>query len=90
MIYVCEKCTKVFVSDNTPESCPRCKSAEFRRATDREVIDYIGSIFLASLDNGKEMGGKIISLGKRILRTETAAICAVSMCMLAAELNEIG
>ncbi|MDO4200410.1 MAG: hypothetical protein Q4D57_06665 [Clostridia bacterium] len=29
------------------------------RATDREVIDYIGSIFLAPLDNGKEMGGKI-------------------------------
>ena len=38
---------------------PRCKRAEFRRATDREVIDYIGSIFLAPLDNGKEMGGKI-------------------------------
>ncbi|MBR2151748.1 MAG: 16S rRNA (uracil(1498)-N(3))-methyltransferase [Clostridia bacterium] len=29
--------------------------------------------------------GKIISLGKRILRTETAAITAVSMCMLYAE-----
>ncbi len=27
----------------------------------------------------------IISLGKRILRTETAAICAVSMCMLYSE-----
>lgn len=30
-------------------------------------------------------GGKIISLGKRILRTETAAITAVGMCMLALE-----
>ena len=29
--------------------------------------------------------GKIISLGKRILRTETAAITSVSMCMLYAE-----
>ncbi len=29
--------------------------------------------------------GKIISLGKRILRTETAAITAVGMCMLYAE-----
>lgn len=30
-------------------------------------------------------GGKIISLGKRILRTETAAITAVGMCMLVLE-----
>ena len=32
-----------------------------------------------------ENDGKIISLGKRILRTETAAITALSMCMLYAE-----
>lgn len=32
-----------------------------------------------------EKGGKVISLGKRILRTETAAITALSMCMLYAE-----
>lgn len=31
--------------------------------------------------------GRIISLGKRILRTETAAITAVAMCMLHAEMN---
>ncbi len=31
-------------------------------------------------------GAKTISLGKRILRTETAAITAVSMCMLYAEM----
>ncbi len=31
--------------------------------------------------------GKVISLGKRILRTETAAITSVSMCMLHAEMN---
>lgn len=33
-----------------------------------------------------EMGGKVVSLGKRILRTETAAITSVSMCMLHAEM----
>lgn len=32
-------------------------------------------------------GAKIISLGKRILRTETAAITTVTMCMLYAEMN---
>lgn len=31
------------------------------------------------------IGGKTVSLGKRILRTETAAITAVGMCMLYAE-----
>ncbi len=35
----------------------------------------------------KQNNAKIISLGSRILRTETAAITAVSMCMLEAELN---
>ncbi len=33
-----------------------------------------------------ENGGKVVSLGKRILRTETAAITSVSMCMLYAEM----
>ena len=33
-----------------------------------------------------ENGGKVVSLGKRILRTETAAITSVSMCMLHAEM----
>ena len=35
----------------------------------------------------KEAGGEIISLGKRILRTETAAITSVAMCMLNTEMN---
>ena len=35
----------------------------------------------------KEAGGEVISLGKRILRTETAAITALSICMLNAEMN---
>lgn len=34
-----------------------------------------------------ENDGTVVSLGKRILRTETAAITSVSMCMLYAEMN---
>lgn len=34
----------------------------------------------------KEAGCRVISLGKRILRTETAAITATAMCMLYAEM----
>lgn len=34
----------------------------------------------------EEIGGKTVSLGERILRTETAAITAMSMCMLYTEL----
>ena len=33
----------------------------------------------------KEVGAEIISLGKRILRTDTAAITSVAMCLLKAE-----
>ncbi len=36
----------------------------------------------------REIGGKVISLGKRILRTETAAVTAVAMCMLNTEMNQ--
>ena len=39
------------------------------------------------IDLAEEMGGKIISLGKRILRTETAAITATAMLMLHTEIN---
>lgn len=39
------------------------------------------------IENAEAAGGKIISLGKRILRTETAAITTVGMCMLHAEMN---
>lgn len=38
------------------------------------------------IEQAIENGGKAISLGKRILRTETAAIAAVTMCMLYAEM----
>ena len=34
-------------------------------------------------------GGEIVSLGKRILRTETAALTAVGMCMLYTEMKDV-
>ncbi len=39
------------------------------------------------IEAATERGGIPISLGKRILRTETAAVTASSMCMLYAEMN---
>lgn len=39
------------------------------------------------IDLAVNEGGKTISLGKRILRTETAAITSVGMCMLHIEMN---
>lgn len=38
------------------------------------------------IEIAKENGGEVVSLGKRILRTETAAITAVGMCMLHTEI----
>lgn len=38
------------------------------------------------IEIAKENGGETVSLGKRILRTETAAITAVGMCMLHTEI----
>lgn len=35
----------------------------------------------------EQIGGRIISLGKRILRTETAAVTSVATCMLYAEMS---
>jgi 16S rRNA U1498 N3-methylase RsmE len=43
-----------------------------------------------SLDEAKraiDCGAVSVGLGNRILRTETAAITSVSMCMLYAEMN---
>ncbi len=39
------------------------------------------------IQEAESAGGIAVSLGKRILRTETAAITALSMCMLYAEMN---
>ena len=40
------------------------------------------------IEKALEIGAKTISLGKRILRTETAAVTAVGMCMLNIEMAE--
>lgn len=42
------------------------------------------------IEKAIEMGGISVSLGKRILRTETAAVTSLSMCMLYAEMNLSG
>ena len=52
------------------------------------IIGPEGGFDDAEIEQAKDAGGKTISLGKRILRTETAAITAVGMCMLYTEMNE--
>lgn len=49
------------------------------------LIGPEGGFESKEIELAERNGGKIISLGKRILRTETAAITAVGMCMLALE-----
>lgn len=41
----------------------------------------------AEIEKAFSSGGKVVSLGQRILRTETAAITSVGMCMLHIEMN---
>lgn len=49
------------------------------------IIGPEGGFEEKEIDLACEAGGKIISLGSRILRCETAAIAATAMCMLYAE-----
>ncbi len=51
------------------------------------IIGPEGGFSEREITLAKAQNGNIISLGKRILRTETAAITAVSMCMLYSEMN---
>ena len=51
------------------------------------LIGPEGGFELNEIDAAINAGGIPVSLGKRILRTETAAITAVGMCMLYAEMN---
>lgn len=46
-----------------------------------------GGFSEAEIEKALNSGAEVISLGKRILRTETAAVTAVSMCMLSVEMN---
>ena len=52
------------------------------------IIGPEGGFTENEIESAIDNGGNIISLGKRILRTETAAITAVGMCMLYTEINE--
>ncbi len=47
-----------------------------------------GGFDKSEIEKAISADAKIISLGKRILRTETAAITAVGMCMLSTEMGE--
>ncbi len=49
------------------------------------VIGPEGGFAKDEIETAVNNGGAVISLGKRILRTETAAITALSMCMLYSE-----
>ncbi len=49
------------------------------------IIGAEGGFSEKEIETAKELGADIVSLGKRILRTETAAITATAMCMLYCE-----
>lgn len=51
------------------------------------IIGPEGGFEEKEIDAALEIGGKVISLGSRILRTETAAITSVAMCMLHSEMK---
>ena len=50
------------------------------------IIGPEGGFDEKEIEKVKEIGGEVVSLGKRILRTETASITALSMLMLYAEM----
>lgn len=54
------------------------------------LIGPEGGFEESEIEKAVEYGGEIISLGKRILRTETAAIASLAMCMLYIEINSSG
>ena len=51
------------------------------------IIGPEGGFEEREIDAALEIGGKVISLGCRILRTETAAITSIAMCMLYSEME---
>ncbi|MBR5473339.1 MAG: 16S rRNA (uracil(1498)-N(3))-methyltransferase [Clostridia bacterium] len=51
------------------------------------IIGPEGGFEPKEIDAALEIGGKVISLGSRILRTETAAITTTAMCMLYSEME---
>lgn len=67
----------------TKEALPKIKSG----MNVGIIIGAEGGFSEKEIEAAKNIGGEIISLGKRILRTETAAITATAMCMLYSEMN---
>lgn len=51
------------------------------------IIGPEGGFEGKEVDAALSIGGKVISLGSRILRTETAAITSIAMCMLYSEME---
>lgn len=51
------------------------------------IIGSEGGFEISEIEKAENAGGLTVSLGERILRTETAAITAISMLMLHAEMN---
>lgn len=51
------------------------------------IIGPEGGFEPNEIDQALSAGGKVVSLGSRILRTETAAITTVAMCMLYSEME---
>ena len=51
------------------------------------IIGPEGGFEDSEVENAVAIGGKVVSLGSRILRTETAAMTAVGMVMLHVEMN---
>lgn len=51
------------------------------------IIGPEGGFEQKEIDDALNVGGKVISLGSRILRTETAAITSVALCMLYSEME---
>ena len=79
MIIVPYECKEGMVATkNAINQLKSCKSVGI-------LIGPEGGFEPKEIELAERNGGKIISLGKRILRTETAAITAVGMCMLALE-----
>lgn len=54
------------------------------------LIGPEGGFEEGEIAEARSIGGEIISLGERILRTETAAITSIGMCMLHIEMNVDG
>lgn len=76
-----------FEAENGMESTKNALS-EIRSGMNIAVfIGPEGGFDEKEIEAAKEHGAKILSLGKRILRTETAAISAVSLLMLHTEMN---